>query len=82
MAGQTIRFFHVRKEVRKMAQKSVQAFINQYSGTVVDYDGVYGAQYVDAYKIFCAWLGVPVYPTKTGWADGYWTFKSEFEGGL
>lgn len=61
-----------------MARKTAQAFINQYSGTVVDYDGVYGAQCVDAYKIFCAWLGVPVYPTKTGWADGYWTYRAQY----
>lgn len=53
--------------------KTAQAFINQYNGTIVDYDGVYGAQCVDAFKVFCAWLGVPVKPTGTGWADGYWT---------
>lgn len=61
-----------------MAKKTAQAFINQYNGTVVDYDGVYGAQCVDAFKIFCAWLGVPVRPTKTGWADGYWTYRIDY----
>lgn len=61
-----------------MAKKTAQAFINQYNGSVVDYDGVYGAQCVDAFKIFCAWLGVPVRPTKTGWADGYWTYRIDF----
>lgn len=58
--------------------KTAQAFINQYNGTVVDYDGVYGAQCVDAFKIFCAWIGAPVKPTKTGWADGYWTYRIEY----
>lgn len=52
--------------------KTAQDFINQYNGTTVDYDGVYGAQCVDAFKVFCAWLGVPVKSTITGWADGYW----------
>lgn len=61
-----------------MARKTAQAFINQYNGSVVDYDGVYGAQCVDAYKIFCAWLGVPVRATKTGWADGYWTYRIDY----
>ena len=73
-----IRFFRVKKEVKRMARKTAQAFINQYNGTVVDYDGVYGAQCVDAFKIFCAWLGIPVKPTKTGWADGYWTYRMDF----
>lgn len=59
-------------------KKTAQAFINQYMGTVVDYDGVYGAQCVDAFKIFCAWLGVPVKSTQTGWADGYWTYRIEY----
>lgn len=53
--------------------KTAQDFINQYNRTTVDYDGVYGAQCVDAFKVFCAWLGVPVKSTITGWADGYWT---------
>lgn len=52
--------------------KTAQDFINQYNGKNVDYDGVYGTQCVDAFKIFCAWLGVPVKATLTGWADGYW----------
>lgn len=59
-------------------KKTAQAFINQYNGSVVDYDGVYGAQCVDAFKIFCAWLGIPVKSTKTGWADGYWKYRAEF----
>lgn len=58
--------------------KTAQAFINQYNGCVVDYDGVYGAQCVDAYKIFCAWIGAPVRPTKTGWADGYWYYRMDY----
>ena len=62
-----------------MAKKTAQAFINQYNGSVVDYDGVYGAQCVDAFKIFCAWLGVAVRATKTGWADGYWYYRDEFK---
>lgn len=59
-----------------MAKKTAQAFINQYNRTTVDYDGWYGAQCVDAFKIFCAWLGVIVRATLTGWADGYWTNRN------
>ena len=62
-----------------MAKKTAQAFINQYNGSIVDYDGVYGSQCVDAFKVFCAWLGVPVKPTQTGWADGYWKFRIEYK---
>ncbi len=58
-----------------MAAKTAQAFIDAYKGKIDDYDGVYGAQCVDAYKRFCKWLGVPVLATKTGWADGYWTYR-------
>lgn len=55
--------------------KTAQAFIDEYNGKVDDFDNVYGAQCVDAYKRFCKWLGVPVKATRTGWADGYWTYR-------
>ena len=58
--------------------KTAQAFINQYNDKTVDYDGAYGAQCVDAFKIKCAWIGAPVKPTKTGWAQGYWTYRMEY----
>lgn len=58
--------------------KTAQAFINQYNGCVVDYDGVYGAQCVDGFKMFCAWIGAPVLPTRTNWADGYWYYRNEY----
>lgn len=58
--------------------KTAQAFINQYNGKIVDYDGVFDAQCVDAFKIFCAWIGAPVKPTKTGWAQGYWVYRMEY----
>lgn len=61
-----------------MARKSPQAFINQYDGAIVDYDGAYGVQCVDGFKIGCAWLGVPVYLTKTGYANGYWVYRNEY----
>lgn len=49
-----------------------EKFIEQYNGFIVDYDKVYGAQCVDAYKVFCSWMDYPVKPTLTGYADGYW----------
>lgn len=55
-----------------MAVISPQAFINKYTGQIVDYDGWYGAQCVDAFKIGCANLGIPVVKTPNGWANGYW----------
>lgn len=58
--------------------KTAQDFINQYSGKVDDYDGVYGAQCVDGFKRFCQWIGAPVLPTKTGWADGYWKYRIDY----
>ena len=59
--------------------KTAQAFINQYNGQTVDYDGAYGAQCVDAFKIKCAWIGAPVRPTRTGWAQGYWVYRMEYQ---
>lgn len=61
-----------------MTVKTAQAFIKAYNGKVIDYDGVYGAQCVDAFKFFCKWVNVPVLPTRTGWADGYWYNRIEY----
>lgn len=58
--------------------KTVQEFINKYNGKVVDFDGVYGPQCVDGFKTFCKWIGAPVLPTKTNWADGYWQYRIEY----
>ena len=52
--------------------KTPQAFYNEYNGKVVDYDGAYGAQCVDGFKVFCKWAGIPVKATPNNWADGYW----------
>lgn len=61
-----------------MARKSPQAFIKQFTGAIDDFDGAYGTQCVDGFKRGCYWLGVPVYATKTGWADGYWIYRSQY----
>lgn len=60
--------------------KTAQAFIDQFNGKVIDYDGVYGAQCVDGYKQWCNWIKAPVLATKTGWADGYWTHRIDYSG--
>lgn len=61
-----------------MARKSPQAFINQFTGCIDDFDGACGTQCVDGFKRCCYWLGVPVKPTQTGWANGYWTHRMEY----
>lgn len=55
--------------------KTPSDFYNAYLGRVVDYDGAYGPQCVDAFKVFCAWAGVPVKATPNNWADGYWYYR-------
>ena len=55
--------------------KTYQDFMKAYSGRTIDYDGVYGAQCVDAFKVFCAWAGIPVKACPDGWAQSYWTAR-------
>lgn len=55
-----------------------QEFIDKYNGKYDDFDGVYKAQCVDGYKRFCSFIKVPVLPTRTGWADGYWYNRIEY----
>lgn len=50
-------------------------FVEKYIGKVIDYDKTYGPQCVDAFKQFCADVGVPVRATPNNWADGYWYSK-------
>lgn len=52
--------------------KTYQTFYNEHVGKVMDYDGVYGCQCVDGFKVFCAWGGISVKTTGNGYADGYW----------
>lgn len=56
--------------------KTYQSFMNAYKGRTIDYDGVYGAQCVDAFKVFCAWAGIPVKACPDGWAQSYWTGRN------
>lgn len=41
-------------------------------GKVIDYDGAYGAQCVDAFRYWGTMNSVPVPPTPNNYADGYW----------
>lgn len=50
-------------------------FVDKYLGRVIDYDSAYGAQCVDAFKVFCAEVGIPVKATPNNYADGYWYSK-------
>ena len=49
-----------------------QEFYDQHNGKAIDYDGAYGVQCVDAWRVFCTWIGVPSLPTPNNYADGYW----------
>lgn len=55
--------------------KTPLEFFNKYNGKVIDYDGAYGAQCVDGFKVFCKWADIPVKATPNGWADGYWIYR-------
>lgn len=46
-------------------------------GTIVYTEGQYGAQCVGWFKWLCSRLGIPVWPTGTNWAAGYWTKNRE-----
>lgn len=48
-------------------------FVAEYDGKNIDWDGVYGTQCVDGFKVFCAWAGIPVRATPNGWADSIFT---------
>ena len=53
--------------------KTPADFVNEYNGVGIDYDGAYGIQCVDSFRVFCDWLEIPSLPTPTGWASGFWT---------
>ena len=56
-----------------MAMKSPQAFIETYTGKLIDNDGAYGVQCVDGFQTGNVYLSIPTMPTPNNWADGYWT---------
>ena len=53
--------------------KTPDSFVAEYTGKAIDYDGAYGVQCVDGFKVGCRYLGIPVMSTPNNWADGYWT---------
>ena len=56
-----------------MSMKSPQAFVETYTGKLIDNDGAYGVQCVDGFQTGNVYLGIPTMPTPNNWADGYWT---------
>lgn len=56
-----------------MAMKSPQAFVETYTGKLIDNDGAYGVQCVDGFQTGNVYLSIPTMPTPNNWADGYWT---------
>ena len=63
-------FFHAGKGD---GMKTPDSFVTEYTGKAIDYDGAYGVQCVDGFKVGCRYLGIPVMSTPNNWADGYWT---------
>lgn len=49
-----------------------EQFYAETVGKVIDYDGAYGAQCVDAFRYWGKMNSVPIPPTPNNWADGYW----------
>ena len=49
-----------------------QQFYAETLGKVIDYDGAYGAQCVDAFRYWGKMNNVPIPPTPNNWADGFW----------
>ena len=49
-----------------------QQFYAETLNKVIDYDGAYGAQCVDAFRYWGTMNSVPVPPTPNNYADGYW----------
>ena len=50
-------------------------FVEKYIGKEYAETPQLGAQCVYAYKLFCDWIGIGMYPTGTGWANGYWELR-------
>lgn len=59
-----------------MAIKSPSGFIETYDGKSIDYDGAYGVQCVDGFKVGCAYMGVPVVACPNNWAESYWSCQN------
>lgn len=49
-----------------------EQFYAETLGKVIDYDGAYGAQCVDAFRWWGKMNNVPIPPTPNNWASGYW----------
>lgn len=56
--------------------KTPTEFYQTYNGRAIDDDSYAGVQCVDAFRVFCKWIGSSAYPTPNGWADGYWYGRS------
>ena len=49
-----------------------QQFYAETLNKVIDFDGAYGAQCVDAFRYWGTMNSVPIPPTPNNWADGFW----------
>lgn len=52
--------------------KTPQDFYNRYHDKAIDFDGVYGVQCVDGWKVFCNYIGVPIISSGNNYASGFW----------
>ena len=56
---------------------SVKQFYEKYNGKAIDFDGGYGVQCVDGFKLCCNDLGIPVKATPNNYASGYWKYRQQ-----
>lgn len=56
---------------------TMDQFYKKYNGKAIDYDGAYGVQCVDGFRLLCMELGIPGKATPNNWADGYWIYRND-----
>lgn len=52
-------------------------FVSKYNGKAIDLDRAYGVQCVDGFRAWCRDVLGYSWPTKTGWASGYWEHRQD-----
>ena len=56
--------------------KTPEIFVMTYNGKAIDFDGAYGVQCVDGFKVGCVYIDIPPQPCPSNWAESYWTCKN------
>ena len=56
--------------------KTPEIFVMTYNGKAIDFDGAYGVQCVDGFKVGCVYIDIPPQPCPNNLAESYWTCKN------